>query len=151
MNRLGIMGLDAALGAVHGSGSLSDILAFPCSKKKRLLLAWRTSGKCRLQSDHTFISLRLRFRIGVLGIRRRLYRVFNVFINRGQPTSVAVSNIAASVPIVDCAIQGSIKKCSSFILWFVAVFFDQLEHRVLHDTERIGGIPRCNLGHAKGP
>ena len=66
--------------------------------------------------------------------------VLIIFVALAEPDPQPVAHLGAPAPVADAALQDGMKQRSPFLLAAVGVAPDQLQHRVLHDVERIVGI-----------
>src|SRR5690606_7631743 len=134
-----IMRLDAALGTAHRMRRLSDAQAFEVAQHECLLLPM---GQPRERSLHlTHRLLRGKLLEGLRpGIGHGLERVARVFVGARasrKPTQYLRSDFASSLEVSGAILEDAMEKRPPFVRRPSRIAPRELQHRVLHDIERI--------------
>ena len=152
LQRAKVVRLHAPLGAAHRRGGCCDVEPFKSSQQERLLLSFRQIADSLLERLHGFIDLHSLTR-PEFSARRRLDWVGQLFVfvcARRQPGHHAGSDRAPALAIADPVVEDPVEERRPLRRRPRCVATRELQHRILHDVERIIDVAYRDLCDFEG-
>ena len=147
------MRLDASFGAAHRLRSLCHISVPPRCAGETLAVA-ATEAHARPPRVRRRRACAVGLHPAHRGsVRNLLQRVFSflVILRAMEKFSQTVPHPRPAVPITNTTLQNTVKERPPLTFSPVTIFLHELQHRILHEIERLVVIPRGNLCHTERP
>ena len=90
------------------------------------------------------------FRIAITFVNHLLQRV-RVIVHQTQPAAKTLPHAATPVPVLDPALQDTVKQRPPLVFRPTGILFHQFKHGVLDDIQSIVGIAGGDACQTKGP